>query len=433
MGKNMTDNNLFKKSLALAIIAIFCSLAIAPAIGTSNITGISLPPPLNVDMSLECAISRRMSVREFTDEPVTDEELSTVLWAAYGYREDKSRTVHAIDGIHSTVIYVLKEDAVYRYDPFNHSLVFHIGGDYRNIIGWQYEAPIQLGIAWDTSKTSNENYNGAEIGEIGQNIYFMANALGLGTVATGEVPSPIENISLPPNEIGKIVMPLGHPKEPYNFVYRPRWLSFLPRMKNSGVSLSTVLDEREETTSFGGILSRQEKSQVLWASYGYLYNLDKIDQENNPLKRHRTVPSAHGFYPLRIYAVTKRGIYRYIPDFQDYDRFGLPIVTFLMKIRMGDRRDDVADASQSFVSSAPFIIISVLDKRKTNQWDDLSAEELRWLWFYESGASAHNVLMEASAWDLTSNIVTISDPTAIRSLLRLNENFQPLFIVPVGK
>ena len=426
-------NILYNKGLVVCLTAVFFSTIVMPMIGTSSLTDDSLPPPLSVDMTLECAISRRMSVREFTEDPITDEELSTILWAAYGCREDKSLTVPGVNGIHSAVIYVLKEDAVYTYEPFNHSLILYKHGDYRNVAGHQWEAPIQLGIAWDKNKNSNENIAGAEIGEIGQNIQFMANALDLGTVVTGERPSPLDLIDLPSNEVGRIVMPLGHPEYPYKFVYRPRWLSFLPRIKTSSMSLSTALQKRNETTSFEGRLTRQERSQVLWASYGYSYLLDKSRQEENPLKRHRTVPSAHGYYPLRMYAVTKSGIYRYIPGILDFDKWGFPIVTFLMKIRRGDKRAEIAQASQPFVASAPLVIISVLDIKKTNQWDDLSGEELRWIWYYEAGASAYNVLLEATSWDLSANIVTITDTAAIRSILRLNENYLPLLIVPVGK
>ena len=420
----MMKNNLYRKSLAVTIIIIFFSLSINPVIVTSMSNEYPLPHPMPVDMTLLDAIFRRMSIRGFTDQNVADEDLSTVLWAAYGYRDDGNRTVSGIDGVYAAVIYVLKEDAVYKYDPLNHSLIFYKEGDYRYI--GQYEAPIQLGLVWDKNKSGNENYSGAEIGAIGQNIQFMASALNLGTVVTGEVPSPIDEIGLPSNEIGKIVMPLGYPNFSYDFTHRPMWLSLPPRIKESDASLQTVLEERSETTSFAGNLTRSEISQVLWASYGYSYLLDKSDAPNNPIKRHRTVPSAHGYYPLRMYAVTKSGIYRYIHGIFSCDIWGLPIVSFILKIRNGDKREEIAQASQPFVASAPFLIISVLDIGRTNQWDDLSAEKFRWIWYYEAGASAHNVLLQAKAWNLTANIALITDTESVRSLLRLNDNYLPL-------
>ncbi|HEC81809.1 MAG TPA: hypothetical protein ENI42_05245 [Thermoplasmatales archaeon] len=62
-----------------------------------------------------------------------DEELSTVLWAAYGYRDDGKQAVPTVEGMHAAHIYVLKEDGVYKYNPLNHSLVFYKNGEYRYI------------------------------------------------------------------------------------------------------------------------------------------------------------------------------------------------------------------------------------------------------------------------------------------------------------
>jgi len=92
-------------------------------------------------------IARRKSVREFNETPISDEILSTILWAAYGYINDEKRTVHGLEG-YAAKIYVLKEDGVYFYDPTNHSLVFYKEGDYRRRVA-QYEAPIQLGIVME--------------------------------------------------------------------------------------------------------------------------------------------------------------------------------------------------------------------------------------------------------------------------------------------
>lgn len=426
---------IWRKCPAIAIVAIFFSLAFMPAIGTLNSSVLMekeslthdyiLPPPLTVDIPLEEAICRRMSIREFTEDPVTDEELSTILWAAYGYTNGE-RTVHGIEDVYAAQIYVLKEDAVYKYDPLNHSLSLFKTGDYRGRVA-QYEAPIQLGITWNKSKSGNENYAGAEIGEIGQNIQFMANALNLGTVVTAE--SRLSRIGLPPNEVAKIVMPLGHPEYPYDFTYRPM-LSFLPRIQNSSMSLSTAIQNRNETTSWEGELTCQELTQVIWASYGYSYLIDNVAKY---FRRHQTVPSAHGYYPLRIYAVTKSGVYRYFPGIYRHYGFNFPIVSFLLKVVSGDKRQDIANASQPFVASAPLSIISVLDIKKTGYPDDLSSEQFRWLWYHEAGASAYNVLLEATAWNLSANIVLPVDIDAIRSVLRLNDNYLPLFILPVGK
>ena len=151
------------------------------------------------------------------------------------------------------------------------------------------------------------------------------------------------------------------------------------------------------------------------------------------VKRHHTVPSAHGYYPFRIYAATGNAIFRYMYGLYNIDLWGLPVVSYLLPMKFGDKRAEIAQATESFASDAPLNIIIVLDIALTNQWDDLSHESLRWIWYYEAGAAAHNVLLQATARGLAGNILHINDKEAICSLLRLDsENFDPMFVVPVG-
>jgi nitroreductase len=437
----MSGVNLCKKAVVVSFIFIFCSTTISQAFGIYNSSRLNeknssfgqeylLPPPQFINMSLEKSIMRRMSMRNFTDEPVTDNELSTVLWAAYGLRDDGKLTVPEINGSHAAVIYVLLED-VYKYNPMNHSLVFYKEGDYRDIVGWQYSAPVQLGLCWNTD-ILDANFSSAELGAIGQNIYFAASAIGLGTVTTVQRPPAIIPVRLPENEQGMSVMPLGHLEFDYNFLYRPMLFSILPRIKFSDKALTSVLQERDEVTSWdSNSISRKDLSHLIWASYGYSYYLDKSGA--NVVKRHHTVPSAHGYYPFNIYAATRNGVFRYNYGLVDVDLYGLPVVTYLLPIRLGDKRTKIAKATESFASDAPLSIIIVLDIAKTNQWDDLSDVSLRWIWYYEAGAAAHNVLLQATSRGLAGNILTINNKDAICSLLKLDpDSFDPMLVVPVG-
>lgn len=431
--------------LTLVVVISFCILAITPVNGMQSLLNdnkisdtslkgydLLLPPPLEIDIPLEETIMQRMSMRSFTDDPVTDEELSTVLWSAYGKRDDGELTVPKFNGMHASVIYVLKEDAVYTYDPYAHSLVFYKEGDYRSIVGTQYEAPVQLGLCWNTD-IADANLGSAEIGAVGQNIYFAAIGIGLGTVITSEIPPAINPIGLPSNHHGMAVMPLGHLEFDYNFVYKPMLFSFLPRIKNSNVGLTEALKERNEVTSWDSEeINRDDLSHLIWASYGYSYYLDQSDS-GNPVKRHHTVPSAHGYYPFRIYVVRNTGVSQYIYGIYNIDTLGLPVVSFLLPRALGDKRNDIAQASESFVSDAPLSIIIVCDIQATNQWDDLSDESLRWIWYYEAGAAAHNILLQATSRGLSGNIVSINDKSAVCSVLKLDaEDFDPMFVVPVG-
>jgi hypothetical protein len=119
---------------------------------------------------------------------------------------------------------------------------------------------------------------------------------------------------------------------------------------------------------------------------------------------------------LTIYCVNKTGIYRYQSESHQ-----------LIEIKMGDYREEIANASESFISSAPLIIIPVLNM--TGQ-----SEQYLWAWYYEAAASAYNVLLESTAWNLSSNIILNTDTMGLTSVLEINpENWLPMFIVPVGK
>lgn len=427
------------KCVFLIVIALIISVSFSQIIFGLSSKDIILPPPINTDIILEESIMRRMSIREFTDEPITDEELATILWAAHGFREDGKRTILGINNNYATIIYVLKSDAAYTYDPLNHSLVHFKDGDWRDIVGWQYEAPVQLGLCWDTD-IADINFGSAEIGQMCVNIYFMSNALNLGTVACGQYyPPAIEPLGIPDNHDGILIMPLGHPLYFYNFQYSPRWLSLLPKVQLSDMTLSEALEKRNEATVFTGEISKQQESQLLWVSYGYSFYLDKSDNKIGRLDRHRTIPSAHGYYPNDIYFVKESGIYRYFPNFYN-PLYGilrgiwfLPVTPFTIKINNGDYRSEIAQASNNpDIVNSPLIVIPVLDDVKANRWDDLSGERWRWLWLFDASASANNIFLEATALGLSGNIVLPVDDESIKSLLKLNEDQYPLILIPLS-
>jgi nitroreductase len=369
-----------------------------------------LPDPLDLDISLEEAICRRMSVRDFTGEGITDEELSTILWYAYGMTQEETRNINGITNEYPITIYVLADSGVWRYNPEDHNLVKYRRFD-MTWIGQYDAAAVKIGLVWDKNKCINENYAAAEIGEICQNIYFTCNALNLGTVTTASEVNQLYFIGLPLNEIPRIIMPIGRPKTPYKFNYNPI-ISDLPAIINSSASLTEAIINRNETIAWEDVdITLQEQTQVIWSSYGYSYYIDEI---NN--KRHKTVPSSHGTYPLIIFCVNKTGVYEYQSGSHE-----------LIEIKKGEFRDKVARSAGSFISSASLLIIPVLNTTDKN-------EQYLWPWYYEAAASAYNVMLESTAWNLSSNIVIINDPFSLAYTLELNPNeWLPMFIIPVGK
>ena len=425
-----------RKMVAVLVVLALLSQPVLIDARSKDLKEIKLPAPKEIRMSLEKALMRRNSVRVFSEENISLKDLSTILWAAYGYTS-KGRTIHCFNC--AVKIYVLMKDGVYVYDPERHALVLYKEGDYRNVS--QYKAPIQIGIVWNRTK-GGENLSCAEIGAIGQNVYLAANALNLGTVTT--VGFTLKSIGLPKNEVPKIIMPLGHLKHPYKFIYLPFLISNFPRVKFSNVSLTEALNELERCREFGGNLTEQEKAQIIWSTYGYSYYVDFTkDEFRYHLYRHRTVPSAHAYYPLRIYAITKEGIYRFIPNIYDpiykipiaFIPMPIPVFSFIVKVKSGDHREVVSEAIDVNVSSSPLIIISILDLDKTRPkgHDDFSGKEFRWLWYYEAGASAHNALLEAITFNLSASVYPIKSKETILNLLELSEDkFDPLLVTAIG-
>lgn len=396
-----------KKILSLGIALLFMTTAFFVTSGKVTIedpeeTGIiqdriDLPDPLQVDMVLEPSICRRMSFRSYTTTPVTDEELSTVLWAAYGLTAQGGRTVYSPNGTYSTTLYVIRSDATYIYVPADHSLLLWKTGNYLNL--GQYNAPINFGLVWNRSIAADKKAGMAEIGMIAQNIYFDANALDLATITCGGG-LDFSALDLPSNEEGEIIMELGHPSPAYNFRYDPLDPANLPSVVNNTMTLAEAVTDRQIAYEWNTTeLTLLEESQILWASYGTSYLYDQI---NN--KRHRTLPSAVNKYPFKVYAANQTGVYQYMPATHS--------ITLIVS---GDKREliqNAVDPGNISVSSSPWIIIPF--------WDGSSSQYLPW-WWYESGAIVHNVLLEAAALNLSGNVLSvITDQNALRSALGLS-------------
>lgn len=394
---------------------------IFPILGNTNSTtkGLvteqyPLPPPLSIEMVLEESISRRMSVRSFTGESISDEELSTILWAAYGYTENGTRSIYSPDEKYSTIIYVIRSDATYKYIPENHTLSLFKNGNYLYL--GQYDSPIKFGLVWDMNIAEDEMRGMSEVGMICQNIYLDANALDLGTVTTGMYVEDLYELGIPSNEKPAIIMPLGHPSSPYDFTYDPLPESNLPSVINNSISLEDSINNRLISNEWDDIpLTIIEQSQLIWGSYGYSYLYDNV---NN--KRHRTLPSAISIYPYKVFAANHSGVFQYSPS--DHS---------IIEITQGDKREQIRDSieyNNITITSASWIIIPFLD---TN----VGQPQYQGFWYYEVGAITHNVILEATALNLGANVIyEILDENGLRSALGIpsQTNLIPLSIIPIG-
>jgi nitroreductase len=364
---------------------------------------IILPPPQDLTMIMEQSINRRMSVRQYTTENITDQDLSTILWAAYGTLANGNRTIYHPDHIYGIVLYVIRAEATYTYNPTDHTLINFIDGNYLDI--GMYTSPVKIGLVWNQTILPTENDAMSEIGMIAQNIYFDANALNLATITTGMSVSDMYELGLPTDQKPEIIMFLGHPSTPYSFTYQPLPQQNLPQIQNNTMTLAQAINNRHIATSWGSTpLTTFQESQIIWAAYGTSYLYDNINH-----KHHRTLPSAIDYYPFKLYAANETAVYLYNPSAHS-----------VTTIRDGDHRTEIATAVGSpdiSIATAPWILVSVLDTSVGGM------QYINW-WYYEAGAIAHNIFLEAGTLNLTANTVLfdISDAAGLKTALGISGN-----------
>lgn len=204
---------------------------------TGQPTKIYLPAPSRKgSISLEEAISRRRSVRDFSPEPISQSQLSQILWAAQGITETtlKSRAIPSAGATYPLEIFVacgrngIEEISagIYHYNVADHSLSLHHQGDVRLDLARAaldeamiYQAPVDIIICALYQRTTRhygdrgERYVHIEVGHAGQNIYLEATALGLATVAIGAFhDEPVREVLRLDKQYKPLyIMPVGRP------------------------------------------------------------------------------------------------------------------------------------------------------------------------------------------------------------------------------
>ena len=109
---------------------------------------ISLVQPVDNGVTLMAALKERQSVRELSAEALSLEQVSGVLWAAYGInREDGKRTAPSALALYPLTVYAFFAEGVYSYNPAENTLNRVAEGDHRAISGmqdWVATAPMNL-------------------------------------------------------------------------------------------------------------------------------------------------------------------------------------------------------------------------------------------------------------------------------------------------
>ncbi|OGO19260.1 MAG: nitroreductase [Chloroflexi bacterium RBG_16_48_8] len=190
----------------------------------------SLPTPImDGELSLERALRNRRSVREFTDEPLSIDEISQLLWAAQGITDPRGyRTAPSAGALYPIELYVVSEEGLSHYDPQDHSLTLIQEGDLRaelcNAALNQEpisEAPVTfvLTVVYERVEVKygparSPRYVHLEAGHAAQNLLLQAVSLDLGATPIGafEDKRVQSLLGLPSHHEPLYLIPVGRPQ-----------------------------------------------------------------------------------------------------------------------------------------------------------------------------------------------------------------------------
>jgi SagB-type dehydrogenase family enzyme len=188
------------KMVLLAVSLILGGMLIgADATYADDLQPVRLPKPqINKGKPLMQALADRSSARSFSAEKLSDQELSNLLWAAFGINRTDTgkRTAPSAVNWQETDIYVAMAGGLYLYDAKNNMLRQIVSQDIRALTGKQdfvREVPVNLVYVADFAKMGNASkeekvlYSAADAGFIAENVYLYCASEGLGTVVRGSI------------------------------------------------------------------------------------------------------------------------------------------------------------------------------------------------------------------------------------------------------
>jgi SagB-type dehydrogenase family enzyme len=191
----------------------------------------TLPEPrTDGPVSVEAAIARRRSVRDYTPVELTLEEIGQLLWSGQGITGEQpdQRAAPSAGGRHPLVFYVCRHDGVWHYHPETHHLIRHLEKDVREDLAeaaWRQEfigeAPCVFAISAIVARTTERypergrgRYIPMDVGHAAENMLLEAVALGLGStpISAFDDEAITRALVLPAGEEPIYLITVGHPE-----------------------------------------------------------------------------------------------------------------------------------------------------------------------------------------------------------------------------
>jgi SagB-type dehydrogenase family enzyme len=184
-------------------------------------------PAVAKHQTLEDTLSRRRSVRLFSERALSEDEILKLCWAAQGITDAKGhRTAPSAGARYPLELYVATPDGCHAYDPPHHRLLRRTKDDLRTALqraALSQEAvgqsPAVFVVAARPERTTAEygrrgqRYVHLEAGHAAQNLLLEATAMGFGAVPIGAFDDARirEVLDLPADREVVYLIPIGEP------------------------------------------------------------------------------------------------------------------------------------------------------------------------------------------------------------------------------
>ena len=200
---------------------------------------LQLPAPVDPGgKTLFHALQARHTTRDLSPEPLSQQEISNILWSAKGVNREHSGlgspglTAASASNSQEVEVFIALREGCYRYEPHEHALHQVAEGDYRGLAMTPEQhikgelAPLQLIYVADTDKqlyttTYHEPrlqdpefqkaYYFVGTGLIAQNVYLYAASVGLGAWFHNCSPALHQTLKLHASQHVRFAQSVGHP------------------------------------------------------------------------------------------------------------------------------------------------------------------------------------------------------------------------------
>ncbi len=176
------------------------------------------------------ALNNRSSTREYSSHQLSENQLSNLLWAAWGINRpaEGKHTAPSSNNKQEMMVYVAMESGLYLYIPESHHLKQILNRDIRKLTGKQdfveiaavnlvYVTDLKKAGVSNPEKAGPEALNTSSIntGFMAQNVYLWCASEKLACVVRGwvDIPELSKAMELAPYQRIIITQTVGYPKE----------------------------------------------------------------------------------------------------------------------------------------------------------------------------------------------------------------------------